>query len=229
MDSDASVKMMQLLLTSGALSTIFCIMTNDSKLRLLREVARISLGHPFRGAIPEVPNGTVHVVQVRDVNPSGLTSCDTLLRTEVDGRKEPDWLCDQDILFVTRGALPYAGLMTNPPARTVCSSHIYVVRVFKTDLLLPAFLAWQLNQAPVRRFLRQSAEGSNQLSIRRTVLDRIAIRIPPLDQQQTVVEMQRAAVAERDAMEALIKSREVELEAVAERLLNETGPTDEHD
>lgn len=203
------------------MSTIFCIMENDSKSYPLREVAHISLGHPFRGAVPEVPNGTVHVVQVRDVNPTGLTRCDTLLRTEVDSRKEPDWLRDQDILFVTRGAVPYAGLMTNPPVRTVCSSHIYVVRVFKTDLLLPAFLAWQLNQVPVRRFLRQSAEGSNQLSIRRTVLDSIAIRIPPLDQQRTVVEMQHAASAEREAMEALIKSREVQLEAVAERLLTQ--------
>jgi hypothetical protein len=194
---------------------------DGAHLSTVGNVAHISLGHPFRGAIPEVPGGTVHVVQVRDVNPAGLTRCDALLRTEVDSRKEPDWLRDQDILFVTRGAVPYAGLLTNPPARTVCSSHIYVVRVIRTDLLLPAFLAWQLNQGPVRRFLRQSAEGSNQLSIRRTVLDGIAIRIPPLDHQQTVIEMQRAAFAEREAMEALMRTREVELEAVAERLLTQ--------
>jgi restriction endonuclease S subunit len=213
--------MMLFWLTSDARSTIFCIMVNDSRSKPLREVAHVSLGHPFRGAIPEVSSGGVHVVQVRDVNPSGLTDCDALLRTEVDGRKEPNWLRDQDILYVTRGTVPYAGLVTKPPPRTVCSSHIYVVRVIRTDVLLPAFVAWQLNQAPVRRFLRQSAEGSNQLSIRRTVLDRIAIRIPPLDQQQTVVDMQRAASAERETMEALIRSRELELESVAERLLTQ--------
>lgn len=181
----------------------------------------MSLGHPFRGAIPEVPGGSVRVVQVKDVNAAGLVGRDALLRTEVDGRKQPDWLRDQDILFVTRGAMPYAGLVTKPPPRTLCSSHIYVVRVTRTDLVLPAFLAWQLNHAPVRRFLRQSAEGSNQLSVRRAELDKIAIRIPPLDRQHTIVEMQRAAVAERATLEALIKSRKVELEAVAERLLTQ--------
>lgn len=194
-------------------------MPNDATTTVLSDVADIRLGHPFRGSIRQVPDGSVRVVQIRDLSRAGLKDRDALLRTEVEGRKEPDWLLEQDVLLVARGSSTYAAPVTQPPERTVCSQHIYVVRLKAPERLLPAFLAWQLNQPPAQRYLRQSAEGSHQLSIRRAVLDATAIRIPPLDQQRTVVELERLAGTEREALQSLIKNRETELAILAERLL----------
>lgn len=194
-------------------------MGNDAITFMLGEAAEIRLGYPFRGAIADVPNGSVRVVQTRDVSRAGLRHCDQLMATEVEGRKEPDWLLDQDVLFVARGATTYAALVTDPPARTVCSPHIYVMRVKNPASLLPAFLAWQLNQPPAQRYLRQSAEGTHQLSVRRSMLDKTPIRIPSIEWQHAAIELERVAYAERDAMQALIKNRETELTILAERLL----------
>ncbi|WP_249040855.1 restriction endonuclease subunit S [Marilutibacter maris] len=123
------------------------------------------------------------------------------------------------MLFVAKGSNAYAAPVPRAPERTVCSQHIYVVRVKEPGYVLPAFLAWQLNQPPAQRYLRQSAEGSHQLSVRRSVLDATQIRIPPLEQQRVVVELERLARAEREAMQSLIKNRETELAILAERLL----------
>lgn len=194
-------------------------MMNDALTVTLREVAEVRMGYPFRGAISEVAGGTIRVVQIRDVTRAGLRSCDDLAVTEVQGRKEPDWLLDQDVLFVARGANAYSTVVTNPPARTVCSQHIYVIRVKNRERLLPAFLAWQLNQAPAQRYLSQSAEGSHQLSIRRTVLDVIEVKIPPIHQQRVAIALAQMAEVERHVFEALIKNRETELASVAARLL----------
>lgn len=194
-------------------------MKNDALFSTLGEIAEVRMGYPFRGAIQEVPNGSVRVIQIRDVTRAGLKNRDDLVATEVQGRKEPDWLLDQDVLFVARGASTYSALVTRPPARTVCSQHIYVLRVKKPEHLLPAFLAWQLNQAPAQHYLHQSAEGSHQLSIRRTILDKVVIRIPSIERQQAAVGLDRLADAERDAFRALIKNRETELANVAARLL----------
>ncbi|HET9033881.1 MAG TPA: restriction endonuclease subunit S [Dokdonella sp.] len=194
-------------------------MGNDAIIRKLGEVAEIRMGYPFRGAIPEVPGGSVRIIQIRDVTRVGLNNCDDLLTTEVEGRKEPDWVLDQDVLFVARGAHAYSALVTRPPARTVCSQHIYVIRVKAPDRLLPAFVAWQLNQVPAQRYLRQSAEGSHQLSIRRAVLEMTEIRIPPIELQSAMVNLMRAANAEHDTFQALIKNRETELAILAARLL----------
>lgn len=194
-------------------------MPNDAIRALLGDVADIRSGHPFRGAIREVPDGGVHVVQIRDLTRAGLKDRDALARTEVEGRKEPDWLLDQDVLLVARGANTFAAPVIQPPDRTVCSQHIYVVRVKEPDTVVPAFLAWQLNQPPAQRYLRQSAEGSHQLSIRRAVLDATQIRIPPIEQQRVVLEIERLARAEREALQTLIKNREAEMALLAERLL----------
>lgn len=197
---------------------IIYIMLNEAQ-TTLAHVAEVRLGHPFRGAIPEVPDGSVHVVQISDLSRTGLKYRTDLLTTELPGRKQPDWLLDQDVLFIARGAHTFASLITDPPQRTVCTPHIYVIRVTRPDRLLPAFLAWQLNQPPAQRYLRQSAEGSRQLSIRRGVLEQTPIRILPLAQQHAAVELDRLAHAERGHLETLIKNRETELALLAERLL----------
>ena len=194
-------------------------MRNDASLTQLGHIAEVRLGYPFRGAIPEIPNGAVRVVQVGDLNRTGLKNGGDLLTTELPGRKPPHWLLDQDVLFVARGTHTYASLITDPPPRTVCTPHIYVIRVARPERLLPAFLAWQLNQPPAQRYLRQSPEGSHQLSIRRGVLEQTPIRILPLAQQRAAIELDRMAQAERSKLEKLIKNRETELALLAERLL----------
>ncbi len=193
---------------------------NDHADRIsLAAVAQIMLGHPFRGAIPSTPGGSARVLQLRDIPPSAAPAYDNLLTTELQGRKSPDWLRDQDIVFVARGDNTFATLLADPPPRTVCSPHLYIIRVSQPHTLLPAFLAWQLNQTPAQRYLRQSAEGSNQLSIRRSVLDMTPIRVPPLARQHAIIALDRAAQAERQALHALIKNRDIELAILAERLL----------
>lgn len=194
-------------------------MGNDVITFALMELAEIRVGHPFRGAIPEIPNGNVRVIQLKDLSRGGLKDRDALLTTTIDGRKEPEWVRDQDLVFVARGWSNYAALVTDPPPRTVCSPHLYLMRVKRPDWLLPGFLAWQLQQAPAQRQLRQSAEGTLQVSIRRSELEKLELRIPPISQQQTVLDLQRAASSERSTYEALIKNREDELAAITERLL----------
>lgn len=194
-------------------------MTHDAKFLTLDEVADIRVGHPFRGAIPEVAKGDVRVIQLKDLSRSGLKDRDTLLTTTIAGRKEPEWVRDQDLVFVARGWSNYATLVTDPPLRTVCSPHLYLMRVREPGWILPGFLAWQLQQAPVQRYLRQAAEGTLQVSVRRSLLGKLEIRVPSVTQQKVVLQMQRAASEERSAYEALIKNREDELAAFAERLL----------
>jgi hypothetical protein len=194
-------------------------MRNDAKNKPLGQVASVRLGYPFRGSIPEVPSGSVSVIQTRNVFQGMPVDYSRLLTTELDTRREPEWLQNLDLLFVSRGSKNFVVLISNPPPRTICSPHFYVLRVKDSARLLPEFLVWQLNQLPAQTYLRQSAEGSAQLSIRRAVLEGISIRVLPLVQQRSVLQLVNAAEAERNALKTLILNREVELNAVAERLL----------
>ncbi len=195
------------------------IMSNDAYQTELQALADIRQGHPFRSAITETPGGSVAVVQMKDVSPTGLKNRDELVRTEIRGRKEPDWLQEGDLLFTARGASNYACVVTGLPGRTVCTPHLYVLRLKQHGQVLPEFLAWQLNQGPVQRYWAQAAEGSSQLSIRKPVLEAVPIKVFPIGKQQAVVALAKLAAAEQQVLQSLLRNRDMELAAVAEQLL----------
>lgn len=193
-------------------------MTIDAKLVELGGAVAVRAGYPFRGAIDESVDGDVLAVQMKDVNPEHGVAWAGVTRTLLAGRKPPEWLKADDVLFVSKGARFYAACIDAPPAPAVCSPHFFHLQVAPHASLLPAFLAWQINQPPFQRQLQQAAEGSSQLSIRRPVLESLVLSVPPLADQHRIVALAKLARQERRALHQLIHNREQQLQALAEDL-----------
>ena len=187
----------------------------------LGEVVGVRAGYPFRGPIEEWSEGTVRAVQMKDMDPIEGVSWSTVIHTRLAGRREADWLLPDDLLFVSRGTRFYAACLDAPPAPAVCGPHLFHLRVKPGSQLIPAFLAWQINQPPFQRELQRSAEGSSQLSVRRPVLEALPIGIPSLADQQCIVELARLARRERQLHDQFIRNRERLFESIADSL---TGP-----
>jgi len=183
----------------------------------LTDFADVQAGHPFRGSVPPDPDGNAHALQMRDVSPEGVVDWSALTRTSLDKHKSAEWLQVGDVVFVARGMRNYALCLDVVPVPAVCSQYFFLLRV-KSPGLLPEFLAWQINRAPAQRYLAKNAEGSDQLSIRRGVLEALPIAVPPLKQQQRIVALARDAAIERKALEALIRNRDKQLDALAVEL-----------
>ncbi len=175
-------------------------------------------GHPFRGTVDSVPAGGVLAIQMKDVDPEAGIDWAGATRTALGGRKQPDWLQAGDLLFVAKGARFYAVPVDAPSGPAVCVPAFFHIRLRPGAAVAPAFLAWQINQAPFQRLLMQAAEGSGQLSIRRPVLEELPLAMPSLAQQMRVVALDAAARAERAALRGLIRNRERQLHALAEHL-----------
>lgn len=186
---------------------------------ILKDLADVQAGHPFRGSVPFVEGGNAYALQMRDLSPSGEVAWDCLVRTEVDVSKPVQWLEPGDVVFVARGARNYAVCLREVPKPTVCSPNFFRVRI-KSSKLLPEFLAWQINRAPAQRYLASSAEGSDQLSIRRPVLEALPLALPPLPQQQLIVSLAEATVHEERQLLALIHNRQKQLDALAFALIS---------
>ncbi len=183
-------------------------------IQALSDAVAVQAGHPFRGSIAEDPNGHAYALQMRDVSPDGGVAWRGLTRTSLDRHKSAVWLQAGDVVFVARGQRNYALSLDDVPLPAVCSPHFFLLRVRSADLL-PAFLAWQINRGPAQRYFAQNAEGSNQLSIRRGILEALPICIPPLAQQQRIVALATEARREIQVLEALIRNREHQLDALA--------------
>jgi hypothetical protein len=150
------------------------------------------------------------------------------VRTQLRGRKQPDWLLGGDLLFVARGDRFFATCISTPPEPAVCGPHLLHLRVRPRGGIEPAFLAWQLNQPPLQRQLHAAAEGSSQLSIRVSEVAAIWIAVPPLDQQNRIVKLVFAAQREHQALARLARNREQQLAGLAAQLAESAGfdPTD---
>lgn len=187
----------------------------------LNDIAEIRAGHPFRGSVPEDVNGQVAVIQIKDVDWAGSVNWEGLTKTSLSGRKEPDWIKSGDILFVARGTKIVAAYVDAVSVPCVCSQYFYLLRI-KSDEVLPEFVAWQINQQPAQTYLVKSAEGSAQVSVRRSMLEDLSIIIPPLNKQRIIVELAKSALRERALLESLISNREQELRAIAGKILDPT-------
>lgn len=191
---------------------------------VLKHLTEVRAGHPFRGSVPTTPHGDAQVIQMRDVAADGSVAWSALSRTELPTSKAADWLRDGDVLFAGRGGRHHATCLTSVPPNTVCSQYFFVLRC-KSDRVLPDYLAWTINRAPSQRYLASNAEGTDQLSIRRGVLEDMPIALPSLERQHHIVALANAARLERHALEALIKNREQQLDAIAQELLHVPNAT----
>jgi hypothetical protein len=190
----------------------------DAYLIELRAAVEVRSGYPFRGSIAESLDGDVLAVQMKDVDVDSGVGWVNVIRTSLGGRKQPEWLKAGDVLFVSKGARFYAVCIDEPPSPAVCSPHFFHLQVAPHVPLLPAFLAWQINQPPFQRQLQQGAEGSSQLSIRRPVLELLTLSLPPLEDQHRIVALAELARLERRALHQLIDNREWQLQTLAEDL-----------
>lgn len=172
----------------------------DAIISSLGALAVVKSGYPFRGSIEEAADADALAVQMKDVDPEQGVSWSGVTRTSLAGRKQPDWLKAGDVLFVSKGARFYAVCIDEPPTQAVCSPHFFHLQVAPGASLLPAFLAWQINQPPFQRQLQQAAEGSSQLSIRRPVLESLSLSVPSLADQQRIVALADLARHERRAL-----------------------------
>lgn len=190
----------------------------DAKYSPIGDLLILQSGYPFRGSIEESADGEILAVQMKDVDPDHGVRWSGVMRTTLAGRKQPDWLKVGDVLFVSKGARFYAVCIDEPPCAAVCSPHFFHLRVAPRMPLLPAFLAWQINQPPFQRQLQQAAEGSSQLSIRRPVLESLTLCVPSLADQQRIVALADLVRQERRALHQLIHNRERQLQSLAQGL-----------
>lgn len=193
-------------------------MSDDANKFGLGDVANIRAGHPFRGAVEAIDGGSVAVVQMKDIQANGQIDWSATVRTELVGRKEPDWLKPGDLLFVSRGSRYHAAHVDQPLPLAVCGAHLFHLTVRDPGVVLPAFLAWQIGQQPVQRQLQQAASGSHQLSVAKPALEALVITVPSMRIQRLLVDIADRALREKSLLTALIHNREQELDALASAL-----------
>jgi hypothetical protein len=97
----------------------------------------------------------------------------------------------------------FAGLIEEDLENTLAAGSFYILRT-RDRRLLPAYLAWWLNQPRVQSELRAHAVGTNISFVSKRILAGLEIRIPPLSVQEKIVAVNLLLMKERLLTERLI-------------------------
>lgn len=188
--------------------------------RTIGDNANIRAGCAYRGAESKLPAGDVPFVGYRNVDIETGIDWAKVSRVSLNLKRDPQWLEDGDILFASRGMNTYAYPVIAPPPKATCSPQFFVVTPKNLNALSAEFLAWQINQAPAQSYLSRFADASTIRNIRRDVLAKMPIGIPPMERQHLIADYAKAARRAQQIHRALIDNTTQELSALASELMN---------
>jgi len=188
--------------------------------RTIGDIAKLRAGCAYRGAESKLPPGEVAFVGYRNVDIETGIDWAEVSRVSLDLKRDPQWLEDGDILFASRGMNTYAYPVIAPPPKATCSPQFFVVTPKNLNTLSAEFLAWQINQAPAQSYLSRFADASTIRNIRRDVLAKMPIGIPPMERQHLIANYAKAARRAQQIHRALIDNTTQELSALASELMN---------
>ena len=190
-----------------------------ASIKNLKQIARICAGYPFRGKIVENASSANRVVQMKDVTENFTVRWDTLVHANPEGKRAPDWLGAEDILFIAKGNNNIAIYLESVPGNVVCSPQFYLLQS-KTMDILPEYLAWAVNQKPAQDYLRKNREGSGTQSVRRGVLEDMPIVVPSLVTQTEIIALNQLVRKENNTFEALRRNRQLMMNSLAYSLFD---------
>lgn len=174
----------------------------------LAKIARVQSGYISRRKIEPYDEGSHLLLQAKDVDGDRLTyHTDDLIRFEpvLSGK---DWILKWgDMLFMARGARNYSVLLDEISDSALAAACFFIVRV-STEKVLPEYLFWYLNQAPVEHYLsRHSGRGVHMPVVRRAVLENLDVPLPPLETQKKIAELDALMRKEQNLLDTLAQKR----------------------
>jgi restriction endonuclease S subunit len=172
----------------------------------LSDIARIDPGYSFRGKIENDPEGEYRIIQPSNVGPAGEVDVEALPMVGEISPRDYHHASGDVVLFVAYGTRNRAYHFEDLPSNTVASSTFYILRA-EGEQLLPAYLAWYLNQPPAQAYIEALRAGVSVQILRRDALGSLEMPVPPLDMQRQVAEVARLADEEEFLARQLMEKR----------------------
>ena len=181
--------------------------------RLLKGIVHIKAGYTLRTKIPEDPNGTISIAQMKDVQPDSGIDWSNLTRMNPVSLREPDYLNQGDIIFCGRGTRIFAVPVTTSPENTVAASQFFVLTPLDDSVSAP-YLSWYINSTAAQRYFWTKAAGSSIINVTRSVLEDLQVPIPSQNDLRTIEKMIDSIQIEKRLSAKLTGQRQKMLEMI---------------
>lgn len=185
------------------------------------QVLRLGKGRPSRAE--EDPDGDTGILRLGavDYDSENVNWAERMCVSDFDPGAH-HFLRPGDVLIVGRGAHRTAVLVDDPPPRTVADRTFFVARP-DAEQVKPAFLAWYLNERRAQHYLQSHSRGTSIQAIKKSALERLPVRLPPLDVQERIADIQLLVQRERELLLEWLENREELVRSIALRELERSN------
>ncbi len=181
----------------------------------LNDIAEIQSGYFSRSKIEPDEAGSHFLLQARDADAHRLICrTDAMVRFNPRVSNKDCILQPGDILFMARGAKNFSVLLGKLPDSVLAAPCFFIIRISSRNVL-PGYLWWYLNQAPVERYLiRHSGRGVHMPVVTRSTLEKIEIPLPSVAIQDKIIEMDTLMREEQGVLTSFAEKRKELIAAV---------------
>lgn len=186
----------------------------------LASISSIQTGYSFRNGLTASREGVL-VVQLKDVQASGVIDAGSLIRAEDEGFSEQHKLIHGDLVFRSRGQSLNMGFASMTGEPIIVAAPLFKVSVDQS-VALPEFVAWYVNSFAGQAYFESVAEGSSIKMVSKASLAELQIPLPPISDQEAITNLTRLGRQERQLSEQILKKRELLINTRIQRYLQES-------
>jgi restriction endonuclease S subunit len=162
----------------------------------------------FSRKVVSQEDGNIKVVQLKDVDDTFGLNRGKLVSVKLDKVSEDILLRKGDVLFKSKSLNHTASVFdADLPGPAVPTAHFFIVRP-SMEGILPAYLAWFMNQRPAQQYFETVSAGSSVPIVNKKGLENLKIPIPSIRLQEETLEMYRLFLQEKSLMMKLMERRE---------------------
>ena len=191
-------------------------------MRLLKSIAEINAGHPFRGKLKEDPKGNAIVIQMKDTDESFFINPSTAAKINEDEIKPQYLLKEGDIIFRSRGTTNTCSILSTTNKPMVCAAPLFQIRI-NNAFATPEYICWFINQPAAQTWLDRHAKGTSVRMIGREALENLPITIPSLEKQQEITAIAKLADQEQRLMAELAEKKKTLISGILAQVASEIG------
>jgi restriction endonuclease S subunit len=192
----------------------------------LTSLCTIEPGFTARTRLEASAQGVL-AIQLRDITPNGALNTEGLVRVDLDSATGRYTVGRGDVVFRARGEWNTAAAIDaslGEPAVAVLP--LFILRP-DPSIVIPAFLAWSINQPPAQRHFEADARGTNLRIVPKSSLETLELDIPDLSTQQRILTIHQLADQERKLGIELAEKRRKLTSLMLAQHAKKSSPTSE--
>ncbi len=194
----------------------------------LKNIATVSSGATFRSQIKPSENGSMRVIQMKDLGDDNFVHLKESTRIDHSGPRPEQLAKLGDIIFRSRGQRHTAALLRENAKNTIVAAPLLRVRP-DTERVIPEFLLWWINRRSTQSYLSTRSMGTMVQMVSKQNLEDLEVNLPSLEQQRKIIDIFNLSMREQQLLEEIKHRKAIYADGMLMQMVSGSHPILRHE